>query len=174
MCVCVCMHVRTCMHACVKFCAYSCVCIHLCGCWNTLYWYIQTKSVALIAARVTNDHAAACPVSVPEEVGHYIITLCITWHFRSLIAFLSLHFQLSSLVECVCVWGSGWEQLLFITVDWSVGFLWPTPHFWYDFVQPPLCLPQWLHLVNINFHDFTEHNGRQHPLQQYTWSPCMQ
>jgi len=31
-----------------------------------------------------------------EEVGHYIITLCI----MSSIAFLSLHFQLSSLVAC--------------------------------------------------------------------------
>jgi len=25
--------------------------------------------------------------------------------------------------------GSGWEQLLFITIDRSVSFLWPTPQF---------------------------------------------
>jgi len=27
--------------------------------------------------------------------------------------------------------GSGWEQLLFITIDQSVGLLWPTPQFGY-------------------------------------------
>ena len=36
--------------------------------------------------------------------------------FRSLVAFLRLHFQLCSLIA----WGSGWEQLLFITIDQSV------------------------------------------------------
>jgi len=31
--------------------------------------------------------------------------------------------------------GSGWEQLLFITIDQSVSFLWPTPQCAHDCYQ---------------------------------------
>ena len=60
-------------------------------------------------------------------VGQYVIALYMYHVTIQLInCILEPHFQLCSLVACL---GSGWEQLLFITIDQSVGLLWPIPQF---------------------------------------------
>jgi len=75
-----------------------------------------------------------------EEVGHYVSNLCIVWHFRSLITFMSLHFQLSSLVA----WDLFGDQAgnSFCSsqwVDWKASFgnLYNLIVLAHDLVQPP-------------------------------------
>ena len=62
-----------------------------------------------------------CGRSKPEEVGHYITALCKVINYILEPAVPAL------LPHCMTfIWGSGWEQLLFITID---NILWPTPQF---------------------------------------------
>ena len=88
-----------------------CVCVCMCVCVSCVrvYRFLCPDNCAVSVVEVGFERADGLRFE-PEEVGHCISNS--VYHFRLLVAFLSLHFQLCSLVALsLFMRGSGWLKL---------------------------------------------------------------